>query len=189
MKREPLADLASNDDAPLAVAIIAVRSYRAQQCEPRSRKRRDQFRCHQKVEVTEPVVILGRGPILQVAIKEDQSRLLPLPRGPRRSSSLARVPALNPGEQQARMAGRGSGSGARYAAGIFTGLFCVNGKGFGTYTQGILTGFGWVTVVKGTTAIAALGKNLFLVGSTKGTKSSFLELAPTPIKFGTFKLS
>jgi hypothetical protein len=33
-----------------------------------------------------------------------------------------------------------------------------------------LSGLGWVTVVKGTTAIAALGKNLFLAGSTKGTK-------------------
>ena len=78
---------------------------------------------------------------------------------------------------------------ASYATGTFTGLFCVNAKGFGTYTQGILTGFGWVTIVKGTTAIAALGKNLFLVGATKGTRSSFLELAPTPIKFGTFTLS
>ncbi len=78
---------------------------------------------------------------------------------------------------------------ATYAKGTFTGLFCVNAKGFGTYTQGSLSGFGWVTVVKGTTAIAALGKNLFLAGSTKGTKSSFLELAPTPIKFGTFTLS
>ena len=68
-------------------------------------------------------------------------------------------------------------------------MFCVNAKGFGTYTQGILTGFGWVTIVKGTTQIAALGKNLFLAGTTKGTKSSFVELAPTPIKFGTFTLS
>jgi len=34
----------------------------------------------------------------------------------------------------------------------FTGLFCVNAKGFGTYTQGLLSGFGSVTVVKGTTS-------------------------------------
>jgi len=32
-----------------------------------------------------------------------------------------------------------------------------------------LSGLGWVTVVKGTTTIAALGKNLFLAGSMKGT--------------------
>jgi len=78
---------------------------------------------------------------------------------------------------------------ATYATGTFTGLFCVNAMGFGTYTQGILTGFGWITTVKGTTDIAALGKNLFLVGTTEGIKSSFLELALTPIKFGTFTLS
>ena len=78
---------------------------------------------------------------------------------------------------------------ATYAKGTFSGLFCVNANGFGTYTQGSLSGFGWVTVVKGTTAIAALGNNLFLVGTTKGTKSSFVELAPTPMKFGTFTLS
>jgi hypothetical protein len=74
---------------------------------------------------------------------------------------------------------------ATYAKGTFTGLFCANAKGFGTYTQGILTGFGSVTTVKGTTVIGALGKNLLLAGSTSGTKSSFVELAPTPIKFGT----
>jgi len=78
---------------------------------------------------------------------------------------------------------------ATYAGRTFTGLFCVNAKGFGTYTQGIPTGFGWVTVVTDTTAIAALGKNLFLAGSTNGAKSSFVELAPVPIKRGTFTLS
>jgi hypothetical protein len=78
---------------------------------------------------------------------------------------------------------------ASYAKGTFTGLFCVSAKGFGIYTQGALSGFGWVTVVKGTTVIAALGKNLLLAGSTNGTKSSFLELAPAPSKFGTFTLS
>ena len=78
---------------------------------------------------------------------------------------------------------------ASYAKGTFTGLFCVNGKGFGTYTQGIFTGFGWVTVVKGTTVIAALGNNLFLTGTTNGTKSAFVELAPAPVKFGMFSIS
>ena len=78
---------------------------------------------------------------------------------------------------------------ATYAKGTFTGLFCVNDKGFGTYTQGALSGFGSVTTVNDSTVIGALGKNLALAGSTNGTKSSFVELAPTPIKFGTFTLS
>lgn len=46
-----------------------------------------------------------------------------------------------------------------------------------------------VTVVKGTTAVASLGKNPFFAGTTKGTKSSFVELAPTPIEFGRFTSS
>ena len=78
---------------------------------------------------------------------------------------------------------------ATYASGTFTGLFCVNAKGIGTYTQGAVSGFGSVTVVKGTTVISALGKDLFLAGSTNGTKSSFVESAPAPIKLGTFTLS
>ena len=77
---------------------------------------------------------------------------------------------------------------ATYATGTFTGLFCVNATGFGTYTQGILTGFGWVTTVNGTTSIAALGKNLFLAGSTNGTKSRFVEVVPVKA-IGTFTLS
>jgi len=43
--------------------------------------------------------------------------------------------------------------------------------------------------VRGTTVIAALGKNLALLGSTNGRNSVFVELAPAPIKLGTFKLS
>ena len=78
---------------------------------------------------------------------------------------------------------------ASYAKGTFTGLFCVNANGLGTYIQGSRKGFGWVTVAKGTTIIDAVGKTLFLAGSTDDTKSSFVELAPTPIKFGTFTLS
>ena len=53
---------------------------------------------------------------------------------------------------------------ATYAKGTFTGLFCVNAKGVGTYTQGTVSGIGAVTVVKGTTVIGALGKNLALGG-------------------------
>ena len=78
---------------------------------------------------------------------------------------------------------------ATYATGTFTGLFCVNAKGVGTYTQGAVSGIGAVTVVKGTTVIAALGKNLLLLGATNGTTSKFAEPAPSPSKNGTFTLS
>ena len=37
--------------------------------------------------------------------------------------------------------------------------------------------------------MAALGKNLALAGTTNGTKSAFVELAPAPVKAGTFTLS
>ena len=77
---------------------------------------------------------------------------------------------------------------ASYAASTFTGLFCVNAKGVGTYTQGTVSGIGSVTTVKGTTFIAALGKKLALGGATNGTKSGFVELAPT-LAIGTFTLS
>ena len=72
--------------------------------------------------------------------------------------------------------------------GTFTGLFCVNANGVGTYTQGTVSGIGTVTTVKGTTVVAALGKNLALAGTTNGTKSAFVELAPAPVKAGTFTL-
>jgi hypothetical protein len=78
---------------------------------------------------------------------------------------------------------------ASYSQSTFTGLFCVNANGVGTYTQGLLSGIGSVTTVKGTTVIAALGKNLVLAGSTNGTKGTLVELAPAPIKLGTFTLS
>jgi hypothetical protein len=77
---------------------------------------------------------------------------------------------------------------ATYHSGTFTGLFCVNAKGVGTYTQGTVSGFGAVTTWKGTTFIGAVGKHLFLLGATNGTTSSFGELAPTP-SHGTFTLS
>jgi hypothetical protein len=50
-----------------------------------------------------------------------------------------------------------------------------------------VSGIGTVTTVKGTTIIAALVKNLALAGSTNGTKSGFVELAPT-LAAGTFTL-
>ena len=78
---------------------------------------------------------------------------------------------------------------ATYGTSTFTGLFCVNAKGVGTYTQGTVSGIGTVVVVNGTTIIGALGKNLALVGATKGTTSGYIELAPAPIKLGTFTLS
>src|ERR1019366_1150720 len=68
-----------------------------------------------------------------------------------------------------------------------TGLFCVNTKGVGTYTQGTVSGIGTVRTVKGTTFIGALGKDLALAGSTNGTKSGFVELAPT-LAIGTSTL-
>ena len=66
------------------------------------------------------------------------------------------------------------------AKGSFTGLFCVNAKGVGTYTQGTVSGIGSVTVVKGTTFIGALGKNLALAGSTNGTKSGLRRTGSHP---------
>ncbi len=77
---------------------------------------------------------------------------------------------------------------ATYATRTFTGLFCVNAKGIGTYTQGTVSGIGAVTTVKGTTLIGALGKNLLLAGRTNGTKSGFVEVAPVRA-IGTFTLS
>ena len=65
----------------------------------------------------------------------------------------------------------------------------MNAKGFGTYTQGSLSGFGLVTTVRRTTVIGALGKDLALAGSTNGIKSGFVEVAPAPGKIGTFTLS
>ena len=78
---------------------------------------------------------------------------------------------------------------ATYRAGTFTGLFCVNAKGIGTYTQGTVSGWGSVTVRNGTTTIIALGHNLALLGRTNGTRSGFIEFAPAPIKLGTFTLT
>ena len=80
---------------------------------------------------------------------------------------------------------------ATYGTSTFTGLFCVNPKGIGTYTQntatGTVSGIGSVTTFRGTRLIGALGKNLLLGGSTNGTKSGFVEVAPVKA-IGTFTL-
>ena len=78
---------------------------------------------------------------------------------------------------------------ATYATGTFTGLFCLNGKGYGTYTQGGLSGPGHVYALKGYTIITASGTQVRMLGITKGTYSKFTEVAPVPIKTGTFKLT
>ena len=77
---------------------------------------------------------------------------------------------------------------ATYGTSTFTGLFCVNAKGVGTYTQGTVSGIGAVFRVKGATVIGALGKNLLLRGVMNRTKSGFVEVAPVRA-IGTFTLS
>jgi 6-phosphogluconolactonase len=72
--------------------------------------------------------------------------------------------------------------------GSFTGLFCVNGAGVGTYTQGTAFGSGTVTTSGGVTRISAYGTNLALVGQTNGTVSSFRETAPLRAQ-GTFVIT
>jgi hypothetical protein len=77
---------------------------------------------------------------------------------------------------------------ATYPTGTFTGLFCVNARGVGTYAQGTASGTGVVRTLKGNTVIGALGKNLLLAGSTSGTRNGFVEVAPVHA-IGTFTLS
>ena len=77
---------------------------------------------------------------------------------------------------------------ATYPSGSFTGLFCVNAKGFGTYTQGTVSGLGSVSTFWGTTFAGALGKNLLLGGAANGTRSGFVEMAPLKA-IGTFTLN
>jgi hypothetical protein len=73
--------------------------------------------------------------------------------------------------------------------GNFTGLFCVNNAGSGTYAQtGGPHGTGTVTISGGTTHISAYGTNLALLGQKSAAGSSFTESAPAPIKAGTFIL-
>ncbi len=77
---------------------------------------------------------------------------------------------------------------ATYGTSTFTGLFCVNAHGIGTYTQGTVSGIGAVFTVRGKTFVGALGKNLLLRGATNDTKSGFVEVAPVRA-IGTFTLS
>ena len=77
---------------------------------------------------------------------------------------------------------------ATYGTQTFTGLFCVNTRGIGTYTQGTVSGFGSVATVGRTTVITAVGKNLALFGSTNDTKNGFVEVAPVRA-IGTITLS
>ena len=77
---------------------------------------------------------------------------------------------------------------ATYGTSTFTGLFCVNTNGIGTYTQGTVSGIGAVITMRGRTFVGALGKNLLLRGSTNSTKSGFVEVAPVRA-IGTFTLS
>ena len=75
-----------------------------------------------------------------------------------------------------------------YPNGSFKGLFCVNARGFGTYTQGTVSGWGSVTKFWGATFFGAFGKHLLLGGATNGTKSGFVEVAPVQA-IGTFTLN
>jgi len=73
--------------------------------------------------------------------------------------------------------------------GNFTGFFCVNGSGTGTYRQvGGPTGSGTVITSGGSTRITGFGTNLALLGVENGSFSTFVETAPKPEKAGTFTL-
>ncbi len=73
--------------------------------------------------------------------------------------------------------------------GNFTGFFCVNSAGIGTYAQnGGPTGTGTLTTTGGTTRITAFGKDLALLGEENSWSSTFTETAPAPEKAGTFTL-
>jgi hypothetical protein len=73
--------------------------------------------------------------------------------------------------------------------GNFTGVFCVNAAGSGTYIQGTVHGTGSVTSAHGVTTISAFGSDLSLLGQKTTTTSSFTETAPAPEKAGTFTLT
>jgi hypothetical protein len=73
--------------------------------------------------------------------------------------------------------------------GDFTGVFCVNAAGSGTYLQGTVHGTGTVTSAHGVTAVSAFGPDLALLGQKTTTTSAFTETAPAPMKAGTFTLT
>lgn len=83
---------------------------------------------------------------------------------------------------------------ATYGGGTFTGVFCLNANGIGTYTQYSGTtetakGTGEVLTSGGTTVVAASGPGLALLGEETSTSSTFTETAPAPMKTGTFTLT
>ncbi len=80
---------------------------------------------------------------------------------------------------------------ASYATGTFTGLFCLNPKGFGTYSQGAVSGAGHIYVVNGRTDVVAYGTDLRLRGSRAAIppSSKFTETAPLPVKTGRFRVN
>lgn len=73
-------------------------------------------------------------------------------------------------------------------AGTLHGLFCVNARGFGTYEQGSVSGFGTVLTFGNLKVIAARGRGLALYGTSFGTFNRFDEVAPLRAH-GTFSLS
>jgi hypothetical protein len=74
--------------------------------------------------------------------------------------------------------------------GNFTGLFCVNASGNGTYAQaGGPSGTGTVETLNGTTRITAFGTDLALIGQKNSFSNAFTEMAPSPEKAGTFTLT
>jgi hypothetical protein len=92
--------------------------------------------------------------------------------------------------------GTGCGAGltphvlsATSGTGSFTGLFCVNASGSGTYAQAAVHGTGTITSSGGVTRITAFGTNLALLGQKTTSTSTFTESAPPPAKAGTFTLS
>ncbi len=79
--------------------------------------------------------------------------------------------------------------------GNFTGLFCVNGAGSGSYSQYgagnvvVATGTGTVKASGTLTMVSASGRNLALLGQKTTTTSTFTQTAPGPMKAGTFSLT
>jgi hypothetical protein len=65
----------------------------------------------------------------------------------------------------------------------------LNGKGYGSYTQGGVSGFAHVYHVNGYTIVVAVGAQVRLLGVTKGTYSKITEVLPKPVKAGTFSMS
>ncbi len=86
---------------------------------------------------------------------------------------------------------------ATASAGNFTGIFCVNTAGTGTYTQyspgptasETAAGTGEILTSGTTTWISATGTKLVLLGEKSSTINTFTETAPAPMKTGTFTLT